>query len=160
MGKLLQGGNSAFQPIIRRLICASAEDIGMANPEAIRIVKACVDSALMLGMPEARLPLAEAVIYICNQPKSNSCINAIDNVMRDLETKDMGEIPEYLQDAHYGGAYKLGKGIGYKYPHNYENHWVDQEYMPSNFIGNRYYIPGDNKIEKLYEEYWKEIKGK
>ncbi len=142
----------------RRLMVIASEDIGMAYPMAASIVKSCVDSALQLGLPEARLPLAEAVLLLATAPKSNSVICAIDAAMHDVENMNTGSIPSSLRDAHYGGAEKLGHGKGYKYPHNYENNYVSQQYLPDNIKNKKYYTPGNNKNESAIDAYWKQVK--
>ena len=147
-----------LQGICRRLLCSASEDIGMANPQAIQVVNACVNNALQLGLPEARLPLAEATIFLALSPKSNSVINAIDSALFDLDKIDTGEIPKHLRDAHYSGAKTFGHGVEYKYPHNFANDWVEQQYLPDVIKNKKYYIPKENKIEKSYSEYWNKIK--
>ena len=147
-----------IQGIIRRLLCVAAEDVGMANPQAIVITKACVDSALQLGFPEARIPLAEATIFLARQPKSNSVISAIDLALQDVRTITNCEIPSHLKDGHYDGAKNLNKSQEYKYPHDYKDHWVKQVYLPKTVSDRKYYVPCDNKIENGYEEAWKKIK--
>ncbi|MBQ5336043.1 MAG: replication-associated recombination protein A, partial [Oscillospiraceae bacterium] len=127
LARLLEAGD--LISATRRLLVIAAEDVGLAYPAAISIVKACVDSALQLGMPEARIPLAEAVILMCTSPKSNSAICAIDEALNDVRHGDYGDIPAYLKDGHYAGAEKLGNATGYKYPHNYVNHYVKQQYL-------------------------------
>jgi putative ATPase len=117
-----------------------------------------VDSALQVGFPEARLHLAEATIFLARQPKSNSVISAIDLALRDAETVNNCEIPDHLKDGHYAGAKNLNKSQEYKYPHDYKDHWVKQTYLPKPVSDRKYYIPGDNKTEKAYEEAWKKIK--
>jgi putative ATPase len=144
--------------ICRRLLVISAEDIGLAYPQAISVVKACVDSALQLGLPEARIPLAEAVILLATAPKSNSAVCAIDAAMADIEKTDTGDIPAHLKDSHYGGAAKLGHGTKYKYPHSYPNHYTPQQYLPDNIRDTKYYEYGDNKTEMLAKSYWDKIK--
>ena len=156
LARLISGGD--LQIICRRLLVIAAEDIGLAYPQAISIVKSCVDSALQLGFPEARIPLAEAVILLATAPKSNSAICGIDAAMADIESMDVGEIPEHLKDAHYGGAEKLGHGIDYKYPHAFPNSYVKQDYLPKNIRNRTYYNYGDNKTERLAREYWQAIK--
>lgn len=156
LARLVAGGD--LQIICRRLLVIAAEDIGLAYPQAISVVKACVDSALQLGFPEARIPLAEAVIFLATAPKSNSAISAIDAAMADIESIDVGEIPDHLKDAHYGGAAKLGRGSEYKYPHAFPNNYVKQDYLPKNIKGRVYYTPGENKTERLVREYWQAIK--
>lgn len=151
LARLVKAGD--LISICRRLMVIASEDIGLAYPSAISIVKSCVDSAMQLGFPEARIPLAEAVILLATSPKSNSAINAIDNALKDLDNINVGEVPEYLKDAHYGGAQKLNRGTGYKYPHNYKNHYVKQQYLPNNIKNTVYYIPGDNKMESSAKAY-------
>lgn len=149
-----------LQGICRRLLCSASEDIGLANPQAVQVVYACVESALQLGLPEARIPLAEATIFLALQPKSNSCINAIDSALADLDRIDTGVIPNHLRDAHYAGAKTFGHGVTYKYPHDYENDYVEQQYLPDVIKNKKYYIPKENKIESSYKDYWDKIKGK
>jgi putative ATPase len=131
----------------------ACEDVGLAYPNAITIVKACVDSALQLGFPEARIPLSEAVIFLCCLPKSNSAISAIDDAISDIKSGNAGFVPPYLKDGHYGGAQKLGNAIGYKYPHSYPNSYVKQQYLPDNLVGKNYYKPGLNKTENGLKSY-------
>ncbi len=148
-----------LQSICRRVLVMASEDIGLAYPQAAVIVKSCIDSALQLGFPEARIPLAQAVLLLATAPKSNSAINAIDAAIHDIESSDTGDVPEYLKDSHYGGSQKLGHGIGYKYPHSYPNHYIKQQYLPDNIRDAKYYVYGDNKTEKAAEKYWSLIKG-
>ncbi|MBP1592243.1 MAG: replication-associated recombination protein A, partial [Oscillospiraceae bacterium] len=155
LARLLEAGD--LISATRRLLVIAAEDVGLAYPAAISIVKACVDSALQLGMPEARIPLAEAVILMCTSPKSNSAICAIDEALNDVRHGDYGDIPAYLKDGHYAGAEKLGNATGYKYPHNYVNHYVKQQYLPDAIKDRVYYRFGNNKQEKAAEEYRKKI---
>jgi len=144
----------------RRLLAIASEDVGMAYPQAVSIVKSCVDSAMQLGLPEAKLPLAQAVIVLATAPKSNAVVLAIDAAMADIEKKDTGNVPVNLQDAHYSGASKLGHGIGYKYPHSYPNHYVEQQYLPDAIKDTVYYEPQENKNEAALDAYWKKVKGK
>lgn len=146
-----------LQSICRRLLVIAAEDIGLAYPQAITIVKSCVDAALQLGFPEARIPLAEAVILLATAPKSNSAVNAIDAAIADIETKDTGDIPAHLKDSHYGGAKKLGHGLDYKYPHAFPMHYVKQQYLPDNIRDAKYYEYGENKQEMAAKQYWDKI---
>lgn len=157
LARLVAAGD--LQSICRRVLVMAAEDVGLAYPQAIAIVKACVDSALQLGFPEARIPLAEAVLLLATAPKSNSAICAIDAALSELESKDSGDIPAHLKDSHYGGAKKLGHGTEYKYPHSYKNHYVPQQYLPDNIKDSRYYEYGDNKTEQAACAYWSKIKG-
>lgn len=156
LSRLVNAGD--LQSICRRILVMAAEDVGLAYPNAIVITKACVDAALQLGFPEARIPLAEAVIMLATSPKSNSAICAIDDALYDVQSGNMGEIPPHLKDAHYGGAAKLGHGNGYKYPHSYPNHYVKQQYLPDTLVGKTYYKYGENKLEQQTANYWNEIK--
>lgn len=144
--------------ICRRLMVIAAEDIGLAYPMAITIVKSCVDCALQLGFPEARIPLAEAVLLLATAPKSNSGITAIDAALSDISQGKMGEIPPHLRDGHYSGAKKLGRAIEYKYPHSYPNNYISQQYLPDILRDSVYYKPQNNKFEQGIEEYWKAVK--
>ena len=156
LARLIKAGDLAS--ITRRLMVIASEDIGMAYPMAATIVKSCVDSAFQLGLPEARIPLAQAVILLATAPKSNSVICAIDAALSDIESGDGGEVPEHLKDSHYSGAQKLGHGLEYKYPHNYKNNYVKQDYLPKNLIGRKYYNASDNKNENAIKKYWEEVK--
>ncbi len=142
----------------RRLLVIASEDIGLAYPQAVPIVKACVDSAMQLGLPEARIPLAEAVILLATAPKSNSAYMAIAAAMADIENGEIGDFPRHLQNEHCDGANAEIKGQHYLYPHDYPNHWVKQQYLPDKLKDRVYYNFGDNKHEKGAEEYWKKIK--
>ena len=145
--------------IIRRLLVISAEDIGLAYPQAISIVKACTDAALALGFPEARIPLAQAVILLATAPKSNSAIVAIDAAMEALDKNAVLELPLYLRDGHYEGAKALGRMQKYVYPHGHPNNYVKQEYMPESLKGKKFYRYGDNKSEQAAKVYWDKVKG-
>ena len=142
----------------RRLLCSASEDIGLAYPQAAAIVKACVDSALQLGLPEARLPLAEAALLLATAPKSNSVVMGIDRAMADVRAGKAGPIPRELQNVHADGA-GFEREQGYKYPHDYPGHWVEQQYLPDNLKNARYYEYGDNKTEQAARAYWERIKG-
>ncbi len=142
----------------RRLLVIASEDIGLAYPQAVPIVKACVDSAMQLGLPEARIPLAEAVILLATAPKSNSAYMAIAAAMADIENGEAGDFPRHLQNEHCDGIDAKVKGQHYLYPHDYPNHWVKQQYLPDALKDRVYYEFGDNKHEKGAQEYWKKIK--
>jgi putative ATPase len=157
LARLLEGGD--LPSACRRLLVIAAEDVGLAHPTAISVVKSCVDAALQLGLPEARIPLAEAVIFLATCPKSNSAICAIDQAMDDLKQGKSGDIPAHLKDTHYGGAQKLGRGLTYQYPHAFENHYVPQQYLPDNLKNTHYYEFGTNKVEQAARNYWDLIKG-
>lgn len=156
LAKILSAGD--MLSACRRILVVASEDIGLAYPQAAAIANACVDSAVRLGMPEARIPLAEAVIMLATAPKSNSAIIAIDKAMGDIASKDTGSVPAHLQDSHYAGAEKLGHGTEYKYPHSYPNHFIKQQYLPDKIKNAKYYEYGDNKAEKTAKEYWDKIK--
>ena len=133
-------------------------NMGIGLSVCAAIVKACVDSAFQLGLPEARIPLAEAIILMATAPKSNSAINGIDAAIADIRAGRAGDIPAHLKDAHYGGAKKLGRGLTYQYPHMYPNHWVQQEYLPEELRGAQYYEYGPNKTEQAAKAYWDRVK--
>ena len=158
LARLVKAGD--IQGITRRLLCVASEDVGLAVPQAITITQACVASALQLGFPEARIPLAQATIYLAQCPKSDSVIKAIDLALSDLDNIEIGDIPLNLKDAHYSGAKDLGRGVDYKYPHNYENHYVKQQYLPQPIKDKNYYIPCENKNETAFKQYWNSIKKK
>ena len=156
LARLIKAGD--IQGITRRLLCVASEDVGLAVPQAITITEACVSSALQLGFPEARIPLSQATIYLAQCPKSNSAVMAIESALTDLDNIETGDIPLHLKDAHYAGAKNLGRGVDYKYPHNYPNHYVKQQYLPDAIKDKKYYIPGENKNEKSFEQYWNSVK--
>ena len=135
----------------------AAEDVGLAWPQAISIVKACVDTALQLGMPEARLPLADAVILLATAPKSNSGVVAIDRALADVRAGKTGPIPRQLQNVHADGA-GFEREQGYLYPHHYPNHWVEQRYLPEQLSGARYYEYGENRTEQAAKTYWQQVR--
>ena len=141
----------------RRLLVIAAEDVGLAYPQAIVVTKACVDAALQIGLPEARLPLAEAAVLLATAPKSNSAHNAIIAAMADIEAGKVGQIPRHLQNVHADSA-GTGKTASYQYPHNYPNHYVKQRYLPESLGDTRYYAYGDNKTEQAAKRYWDGIK--
>lgn len=145
--------------ICRRILCSASEDIGLAYPQAVPIVKACVDSALQLGLPEARLPLAEACILLATAPKSNSVVMAIDGAVADVKAGRIGSVPRELQNVHADGT-GFEREQGYLYPHDYPSHWVKQQYLPDGLRDRRYYEYGDNKTEQAAKKYWDNIKGK
>lgn len=158
LARLIKAGD--LISICRRLQVIASEDIGLAYPQSASIVKSLVDSARELGFPEARIPLAEAVILLATSPKSNSVICAIDSALSDLENMTIDDIPSGLKDAHYSGASALGRGNSYKYPHSYPSHYVEQQYLPNNIKNKKYYEAGDNKMERASREYLEKIKGR
>ena len=143
----------------RRLLCIATEDVGLAYPQIIPIVKACVDTALQLGMPEARLPLADAVILMATAPKSNSGMLAIDRAMADVRAGRTGPVPRHLQNVHADGT-GFEREQGYLYAHDYPDHWVRQQYLPDALKNARYYEYGQNKTEQAAKKYWDQIKEK
>lgn len=156
LARLLEAGD--LPSACRRLLVCASEDVGLAYPQIIPIVKAAVDTALMVGLPEAQFPLADAVLLVCNAPKSNSGHNAILAAMEDVRAGKAGPIPRQLQNKHFDGADNPVKGQFYKYPHDYPNHWVPQQYLPNMLQGVRYYEYGENKTEQAYRAYWERIK--
>lgn len=156
LARLVEAGD--LPSICRRLLVIASEDIGMAFPQAIMIVKACVDSALQLGFPEARIPLGQAVVLLATSPKSNTSYFGIDSALEDVRNGKSGDIPAHLKDTHYSGAKKMGRGMDYKYPHSYENNYVKQNYLPDEIKDAKYYQYGENKLEQATKKYWEGIK--
>ncbi len=157
LARLLEGGD--MQSAARRLLVIAAEDVGLAYPQAMPVVKACVDAAFQLGLPEARLPLAEAALLLATAPKSDSAAAAIAAAAADLQG-EIGDVPSSLRDAHYAGASRLGRGKGYLFPHDYPSHWVEQQYLPDALDGRRYYEFGENKNEQAAKKYWETVKNR
>lgn len=157
LGRLLVAGD-LISPC-RRLLCIAAEDIGLAYPQAITVVKSCVDAALQLGLPEARLPLGEAAVLLATAPKSNSTHNAIIAAMEDIQRGAVGDIPRHLKNVHADSTGEE-KVPAYKYPHNYPQHYVEQRYLPETLGDRTYYEYGENKTEQAAKRYWDEIKRK
>lgn len=158
LARLLEAGD--LVSACRRLMVCACEDVGLAYPQIIPIVKAAVDAATMLGLPEARIPLADAVILVATSPKSNAGEHAIDAALADLRVGRSGPIPRQLQNKHFDGEDAQVKGQNYKYPHSYPNHWVEQQYLPDRLKGAVYYVPGENKTEQAARAYWERIKGR
>ena len=155
LARLLEAGQ--MPSACRRLMCVAAEDVGLAYPQILPIVNACVDMALKLGMPEARLPLADAAVLMATSPKSNSAYLAIDAALDDVRKGKSGDFPRHLQNVH-ADTYTMEREQGYLYPHNYPNHWVKQQYLPDELAGTRYYEYGPNKLEQAAKQYWDSIK--
>lgn len=156
LGRLLAAGD--LPSACRRLMVCASEDVGLAYPQIIPIVKAAVDTALAVGLPEARIPLANAVILVATSPKSNSAYNAIAAAMSDIERGIGGDVPRRLQNKHYDGEGDVEKGQNYLYPHDYPNHYIPQQYLPDGIKDREYYKFGDNKTEQRYREYWDGVK--
>ncbi|MCC8181691.1 MAG: replication-associated recombination protein A [Clostridiales bacterium] len=157
LARLLEAGDMVTA--IRRILCSASEDVGMAYPQAVSIVNACVENANMLGLPEARLPLAQAVVLLATAPKSNSVYKGISAAMSDVEAGRTGDYPRHLQNVHADSA-GMEREQGYLYPHDYPNHWVEQQYLPDALVGRSYYEFGENKQEQAAKAYWERIKGK
>ena len=156
LARLLEAGD--LPSACRRLMVCACEDVGLAYPQIIPIVKAAVDAANMLGLPEARIPLADAVILVSTSPKSNSGEAAIDAALADVRAGRTGPVPRQLQNKHYDGADALVKGQNYKYAQDYKNHWVAQQYLPDAIKDAHYYTYGDNRTEQAAKAYWDRIK--
>ena len=154
--RLMEAGD--IISLCRRLLVIASEDIGLAYPMAAVVTKSCVDSALQLGLPEARIPLAEAVVLLATAPKSNSAESAIDAALADVRNGDFGDYPRHLQNKHFDGEGAKVKGQHYLYPHDYPNHWVKQQYLPDKLVGRIYYQYGENKTEQMAKAYWEKIK--
>lgn len=157
LARLLEAGD--LVSVCRRLMVCACEDVGLAYPQIIPIVKAAVDAANMLGLPEARIPLADAVILVATAPKSNTGICAVDAAISDIRAGKVGDVPAHLRDSHYAGAQKLGHGQGYKYPHAFPGGYVRQQYLPDVLKNARYYEYGSNKTEQAAKNYWAAVKG-
>lgn len=158
LARLLEAGD--LPSATRRLMVCACEDVGLAYPMIIPIVKAAVDAALQVGLPEARIPLADAVVLVCTAPKSNSAYKGINAAMEDVQNGNYGKIPRTLQNKHFDGEDNPNKGQFYKYPHDYKNHYVSQQYLPDDIKSRKYYVFGDNKIEQAAKAYWDLVKGK
>ncbi len=153
---LYAGEEVAF--IARRIMICAAEDVSNADPNALVVATAAAAAVERLGMPEGRIVLAQAAAYVACAPKSNSAVCAIDAAMAAVERDKTPPVPPHLQDSHYPGAAKLSRGLDYKYAHDYENHYVDQQYLPDPYQGKRFYVPSDNGYEKTIKEYFKKIR--
>ena len=156
LARLLEVGQ--MQSACRRLMVIAAEDIGLAYPMILPIVKSCVDMALMLGMPEARIPLGDAAVLMATSPKSNTGHIALDTALADIRKGKTGDFPRHLQNMH-ADSYTMEREQGYLYPHDYPNHWVKQQYLPDELKNTRYYTYGSNKVEQAAKQYWDSVKG-
>ena len=157
LARLLEAGD--LIGACRRILCSASEDVGLAYPMAVPIIKACVDSALQLGLPEAQLPLGEAVILLATWPKSNSACQAISRARADVQAGKARTVPRELQKVHADGT-GFEREQGYRYPHDYPGHWVRQQYLPDELKNAHYYEYGDNKTEQQARAYWDQIKGR
>ena len=158
LARLLEAGD-LISPC-RRLLVMASEDVGLAYPIAATIVKSCVDSAWQLGLPEARIPLAQAAVLLATAPKSNSSYLGMDAAIADVKNGEFSDVPLHLKGTGYSGAAKLGRGTEYRYPHDFPHHWVEQQYLPDRLVGKKYYEFGENKTEQAAKAYWDAIKGK
>ena len=157
LARLLEAGQ--MQSACRRMMVTAAEDIGLAYPMILPIVKSCVDMALMLGMPEARIPLGDAAVLMATSPKSNTGHIALDEALSDARHGKGGTFPRHLQNVH-ADTYTMEREQGYQYPHDFPNHWVQQQYLPDDLVGRQYYVYGPNKLEQAAKQYWDAIKSK
>ncbi|WP_288314155.1 replication-associated recombination protein A [uncultured Eubacterium sp.] len=157
LARLLEAGD--LPSACRRLMVCACEDVGLAYPQIIPIVKAAVDAAIMVGLPEARIPLADAVVLVAESPKSNSAYEAINTAMADVKKGNFGPIPRHLQNKHFDGEDAEIKGQHYVYPHDCPNHWTEQQYLPDKLKNTKYYEYGTNKNEQAHKDYWSRIKG-
>src|SRR5690625_1049922 len=156
LGRLIEAGD--LDSIARRMIVIAYEDIGLANPQAGPRTLAAVEAAERLGFPEARIPLAVSIIELALSPKSNTAYKALDEALADIRTGRSGDIPSHLKDTHYQGAKQLGRGIGYKYPHDYESGWVNQQYLPDEIANKQYYHPkSSGKFERAIKQVYEKI---
>lgn len=158
LARLLEAGD--LISACRRLMVCACEDVGLAYPQIIPIVNACTDMAMKLGLPEARIPLADAVVLVSTAPKSNSAYMGIDKAISDIRAGNIGPIPRQLQNKHFDGEDNPNKGQFYKYAHDFENHYVEQQYLPDVLKNKVYYKFGDNKNEQAYKQYWEKVKKK
>ena len=157
LAKMLYAGED-IKFIARRIMICAAEDVGNADPQALVVAVAAAQAVERLGMPEAQIPLAQAVTYVASAPKSNAACMAVFDAMEAIKTTKT-TVPSHLQDAHYKGSKKMGHGVGYLYAHDYPNHYVEQQYMPSELLGRKFYHPTDNGYEKNIQEYFRKIHG-
>ena len=158
LARMLYAGED-IKFIARRIMICAAEDVSNADPMALVVATSAAQAVERIGMPEAQIILAQAVSYVASAPKSNSAVNAIQEAMEAVQAEGMATIPPHLQDAHYKSAGKLGHGTGYKYAHDYPNHYVSQQYLPDELVGRTFYRPTSNGYEKKIQEYFERIKG-
>ena len=159
LAKMINAGEDP-KFIARRIIISASEDVGNADPNALNIAVSAFNAVNVIGMPEARIPLAQAAIYLATAPKSNASYLAIDRALEDIRSKDTGKVPSYLRDASYVGAQKMDHGIGYKYPHDFDRAYINQQYLPDELIGKKYYKPTDYGYEKEIKKRILSLEGK
>ena len=157
LAKMLAAGES-IDFIARRIMICASEDVGMANPNALVVATSAAEAVRQIGMPEARIILAEAAVYVAMSPKSNASYMAIERAIAEVENNVQARVPAHLQDAHYSGHDDLGHGVGYKYAHDFPNHWVDQQYLPNEIKDKKFYEPGDLGVEKELKDRLEKIK--
>ena len=158
LAKMLYAGED-IKFIARRIMICASEDVGNADPNALVVAVSAAQAVERIGMPEARIILSQAALYVACAPKSNACYMAVDKALDIVRTTKTQPVPAHLQDAHYKGSAKLGHGVGYKYAHDYPNHYVNQQYLPDGLTDRKFYIPSENGYEKNIREYFKKIKG-
>jgi putative ATPase len=158
LARMLYAGED-IKFIARRIMICACEDVGNADPQAIQVAVSCAQAVERIGMPEARIILAQAAIYVACAPKSNSCYLAIDEALEHVRTHSIQTVPPYLQDAHYKGAKNLNRGIGYQYAHDYPNHYVKQQYLPNEVEGTKFYRPGELGYESQIRKHLERIQG-
>lgn len=158
LARMLNAGED-IKFIARRIMICAAEDVSNADPQALVVAVSAAQAIERIGMPEAQIILSQAATYVASAPKSNSAVNAIDEAMRVVQSERISGVPPHLQDAHYGGAAKMGRGTGYLYAHNFPNHYVEQQYLPDELVGRQFYIPSEQGYEKQIREYFRKIKG-
>jgi putative ATPase len=148
MAKMIEAGEDPLY-IARRIVICASEDVGNADPRALQIAVAALEAVESIGMPEGRIPLAQAALYIAMAPKSNASYSGIENALTAVREESIRKVPSHLRSAHYSGAHRLGSGIGYKYPHNYKGHYVMQEYIP---YKKRFFYPSEEGYEKIFKK--------
>lgn len=159
LAKMLYAGED-IRFIARRIMICAAEDVSNADPLALVVATSAAQAVERVGMPESQIILAQAVSYVASAPKSNSAVNAINMAMEVVKSENTSGVPSHLMDASYKGATELGRGIGYKYPHEYPKHYVKQQYLPDELVGKKFYVPSDNGYEKTIQEYFRDILSK
>lgn len=158
LARMLNAGED-IKFIARRIMICAAEDVSNADPQALVVAVSAAQAIERVGMPEAQIILSQAVTYVASAPKSNSAVNAISEAMQVVQRERVSGVPPHLQDAHYGGAAKMGRGTGYLYAHDFPNHYVEQQYLPDELVGRQFYIPSEQGYEKQIREYFRKIKG-
>ena len=156
LARMLYAGED-IKFIARRIMICAAEDVSNADPMALVVAVSAAQAVERIGMPESQIILSQAAAYVASAPKSNSAVNAVFDAMECVKHEKISGVPSHLQDAHYKSAGKLGHGTGYKYAHDYPNHYVEQQYLPDELVGRRFYIPSENGYERQINEYFKKI---